>query len=178
MELMARRDEVSESEETTFTRLYEECRLPVYRFLRTLCRSDEEAADIAATVFERAWRGFGRLDRRRPALPWVLAIARNAAIDGRRRMQPTVSLDNLGVASEPVSAEQPEASYARAESAAGLRASVLRLPEVQRDAIALRYGAGLTAREIAGVIGKSEAATQKLLERALGILRESHDARS
>ena len=50
------------------------------------------------------------------------------------------------------------------------------LPEAQRDAIVLRYAAGLTAHEIGSVINKSEAATQKLLTRALARLKESYRA--
>ena len=46
------------------------------------------------------------------------------------------------------------------------------LPDLQRDAIVLRYGAGLTARQIGEVLGKREAATQKLLSRALASLRK------
>ncbi|MBA3801031.1 MAG: hypothetical protein H0X18_18440, partial [Geodermatophilaceae bacterium] len=41
-----------------------------------------------------------------------------------------------------------------------------------REAVLLRYSAGLTAREIGPVIGKSAGATQKLIERALQILKE------
>ena len=43
---------------------------------------------------------------------------------------------------------------------------------MQRDAIALRYAAGLTARQIAIVINKSEHATQKLISRAVVRLKE------
>jgi RNA polymerase sigma-70 factor (ECF subfamily) len=49
----------------------------------------------------------------------------------------------------------------------------LRAPE--RDAIALRYAAGMTAREISEVIGRSEEATQKLLSRALVRLKEAYN---
>jgi RNA polymerase sigma-70 factor (ECF subfamily) len=49
----------------------------------------------------------------------------------------------------------------------------LRAPE--RDAIALRYAAGMTAREIGEVIGRSEEATQKMLSRALARLKEAYE---
>jgi DNA-directed RNA polymerase specialized sigma24 family protein len=39
----------------------------------------------------------------------------------------------------------------------------------------LRYAGGLTAREIGAVVGKSEAAVQKQIQRALGALREELD---
>ena len=48
------------------------------------------------------------------------------------------------------------------------------MPEPQRDALALRYSVGLTARQIGAVIGKSEEATQKLITRALSELKEAY----
>ena len=71
------------------------------------------------------------------------------------------------------SRETPEEAYLAAERAAELRELVRGLPEVQRDAIALRYASGLSASEIGQVIGKSEAASQKLIQRALATLREA-----
>ena len=50
------------------------------------------------------------------------------------------------------------------------------LPDIQRDAILLRFASGLSAREIAATLGRSEAATQKLLQRALARLKESYRA--
>ncbi len=55
-----------------------------------------------------------------------------------------------------------------------LVAAVNRLPEMQREAIFLRYAARLTAREIGDVLGKSDQATQKLLSRALMTIRETY----
>ena len=54
-----------------------------------------------------------------------------------------------------------------------LRRLVRALPDPQRDAVALRYAAGLSAKEIGRVIGKSEAASQKVIQRALVALREA-----
>ena len=160
-----------------FVLLYEECRLPVYRYLRSRTRSDDEAADLTAATFERALRSFASYDARQPALPWVLRIARNVAIDAARRHRPVSSLDDRSGADGPPDSDSPEAQYLHAERDAELRALVFALPDVARDAVALRYGAGLSAREIGGVIGKSESATQKLIQRALVALREAHDAK-
>lgn len=51
---------------------------------------------------------------------------------------------------------------------------VAALPDLQRDAVAIRYAAGLTAGEIGLVIGKSEEATQKLISRAVAQLKETY----
>ena len=55
-----------------------------------------------------------------------------------------------------------------------LRSLVEGLPSAQQDAIHLRFAAGLTAREIGGVLGTTEAAAQKLVERGLRALKEAY----
>ena len=60
------------------------------------------------------------------------------------------------------------------ERQASLVAAVNRLPDVQREALALRYAAGLTAAQIGEVLGKTDQATQKLITRALATLREEY----
>jgi RNA polymerase sigma-70 factor (ECF subfamily) len=69
---------------------------------------------------------------------------------------------------------QTEDDLVRKEQLAELRSRVSKLPDTQREAIVLRYAGGLTAREIGATLGKSEAATQKLLSRALEALRETY----
>ena len=49
------------------------------------------------------------------------------------------------------------------------------LPSDTRDAIALRYAAGLTAVEIGHVLGKRPEAVQKMIGRGLSTLREALD---
>jgi RNA polymerase sigma factor (sigma-70 family) len=62
----------------------------------------------------------------------------------------------------------------RRESIGELSSYLDELPEIQRECLLLRYGAGLTAREIGAVIGKSGGATQKLITRALAKLKENY----
>lgn len=162
-----------------FAMLYRRHHLSVFRFLRARTASDDEAAELTAVVFERAFAAMGRF---RPkgggVLAWLFTIARNAALDverSKRRhrvvVRPVVGAGSETEPQEPIGLE--EAMIER-ERMADLRARVDRLPAVQRDAIVLRYAGGLTAREIAGTLGKSEAATQKILSRALAVLRESY----
>lgn len=78
--------------------------------------------------------------------------------------------------SEPVDHWTPEREALRREEHAELLLRVRRLPPPQPDALALRYGAGLTARQIGEVLGKSEQATHKLLQRGLASLKEAYRA--
>ena len=158
---------------TTLEALYAAYRMPVYRYLRSRTASDDEAADLTATTFEHALVAIDRLRPDGPPLAWLLRIARNAAIDSARRRRPVARLDDIQERDQPVGQESPEQIYLEVERSEELRRLVRALPDAQRDAIALRYAAGLSAREIGRVIGKSEAASQKLIQRALAALRET-----
>ena len=159
-----------------FGLLYRRHQVNVFRYLRTRSASDDEAAELTAVVFERALKAIGRY---RPIgggfVAWLFTIARNAALDAeraRRRRPPTAPPAHpQAEAQDPILVEE---AVLEREQMADLRARVDRLPSMQRDAIVLRYAGGLTAREIAGALGRSEAATQKILSRALAILRESY----
>lgn len=166
--------ELAVSDRSAFGELYVRHRDTVFRLVRRRTGTDDEAADLSSLAFERALRGIGtyRSDRG-PFVTWLLRIARNLAIDSQRRRTPWVDLARLTERLHPVSGDQPEESMMRAEGAAELRRHLDRLPLVQREALALRYGAGLTSLQIGLVIGKGEEATQKLLTRALATLKES-----
>jgi RNA polymerase sigma-70 factor, ECF subfamily len=155
---------------SSFAAVYQQHRLSVYRYLRAKTRNDDDALDLTAITFERAFRTFGRFRARDGGVhAWLLRIARNSAVDAHRRRHSTAS---LGVADAPLRRMAVETDRLAQERAEVLDV-VARLPKDQREVLLLRYAAGLTAREIGAVIGKSEAAVQKHIERSLAALREA-----
>lgn len=159
-----------------FGDLYRRHREAVFRYLRARCRDDDLAIELTAVTFEKALRSIhGYRTKGGGVLAWLLRIGRNAAADHERRQRPIVPQGRTNT--DPASQEpSPEEVAIRADECRRIRLFVADLPEVQRDALALRFGAGLTARQIGTVIGKSEEATQKLISRALARLREvTHD---
>jgi RNA polymerase sigma factor (sigma-70 family) len=165
------------SNPTAFELLYRRHRQPVFRYLRARTGSDEDALELTAVVFERALTAVGRY---RPSgggvVAWLFRIARNAANDAARsrRRRTWIPLEDLQDEGEPRDPEAAEDGFLKRERLAELRARVAGLPELQREAIVLRYAGGLTAREIGVTLGKSEAAAQKILSRALATLREAY----
>jgi RNA polymerase sigma-70 factor, ECF subfamily len=154
----------------SFAQLYEEQRLAVYRYLRGWTRSDEDALDLTSQTFERALRHFGRFQAREGgARAWLLRIARNAAIDAHRRRHGATQLDADLHALDRMAMDQDRQAREKSE----VLDLLARLPADQRDAVLLRYAAGLSAREIGMVLGKREAAVQKQIGRALVTLREA-----
>lgn len=151
-----------------FAAIYERHRTPVYRYLRARTTSDADAQDLAAITFERA---MGAIHRFQPAgggmAAWLIRIARNAHLDALRRR---------GARGGEVPGDGAEPAIDPSDDAVVLRSLVDGLSTTQRDAIQLRFAAGLTAREIGGVLGISEAAAQKQVERGLQALKEAYGA--
>lgn len=147
-----------------FAAIYERYRTPVYRFLRARTTSDDDAHELAAMTFERALQAIDRFQPIRGGMvAWLIRIARNAHLDQVRR----AARDGATVHDEATSATE-------ADDDVVLRTLVDALSATQRDAIQLRFAAGLTAREIGRVLGMSEAAAQKQVERGLLALKEAY----
>jgi len=153
-----------------FGALYERHRLSVFRYLRGRTTSDDDALDLTAVTFEKAFANLGRFRRRDGGVQaWLFRIARNAAIDSHRRHRPTTVLAAADAQLGRAAVEADRIDDQRTD----VLDLVSRLPEDLREVLLLRYAGGLTAREIGIVIGKREGAVQKQIERGLTALRES-----
>ena len=154
----------------TFGLLYQKHRLSVYRYLRARTQSDEDALDLAAVTFERAFISLGRFRRSGGGVQaWLFRIARNTAIDAHRRHRRTVDLIGADAHLGRMAVEADRLQNETVE----ILDLVARLPNDQGDALLLRYAGGLTAKEIGVVVGKREGAVQKQIERGLAALREA-----
>ena len=89
-------------------------------------------------------------------MAWLVRIARNASIDAACRTVLIAMPDPSPIGSDPGPCESVMAREARE----ALMAAVRSLPDVQRDAVLMRYAAGLSTWQIAAIVGKSEAATE------------------
>lgn len=162
--------------EEQFERAYLRLRDPVFHYVRRFAMDDDEAAELTARTFERALTRLSSYRGGRNGMgAWLFRIARSQAIDATRRRRPFYPLDLLRPEQHPHSERgRPEPELIRREEDRELAEHVGQLPQLQRECLALRYGAGLSAEEIGAVIGKSKAATQKLISRALSRLRETY----
>jgi len=140
----------------------------VYRFAAMVSRSSHDAEDLAQTALERAIRTLPSFDPRRGDVEgWLWRIVANAATDARRRAtRRRLLVESLARRADGlINPGPPETSDEV------LLAAVRGLPDRQRAAIALRYGADLELRAIGAMLGVSEAGTSMLIRRALDRLR-------
>jgi RNA polymerase sigma-70 factor (ECF subfamily) len=130
------------------------------------------AEDLTSATFEKAWRARGRYRRDRACVAtWLLAIARNAAVDHLRRSRREVPIEDVALRDEAT----PESAALRNAEIERLRALVGALPERERELVALKYGAGATNRAIATITGLGESNVGTILHRTIGTLRARWD---
>ena len=150
-------------------RLYDELVGPVYRYVALRVYRREDAEDITQLVFERIVAGLPRYRLNgRPFAAWAFRIARNAVIDHVRRERPT---EPLGPAHDQADGHEVEALSLRGEQIRELRSAIGRLTPDQREALTLRFVAGLSAEEAAHVMGRRAGTIRGLTFRAIGALR-------
>lgn len=153
----------------SFEEIYRRHERDVVRYLTLLLRRPDDAEDLAADTFRRAfeaWRD-GRGPAGRP-LPWLLTIARRQALNRWRRRR-LIEWLPLPVGRRDLGAE---ASSADREFWLWLDALARALPERQREVLFLRYRRELNDTEIGEVMGLSASGVRSLRARAIQSLRE------
>ncbi len=135
-----------------FDLLYLRHAATVRRLGVSMLHNRDAADDLVQDTFLQLWRDRGRYSAERASVrTWTLAIARNRALDLVRAQARHARLVDAsrGLARTAVALpDQLVATIARDE-VAQLHAMLADLPAVQRRAIVLVYGGGLTHREVA-----------------------------
>jgi RNA polymerase sigma-70 factor (ECF subfamily) len=155
-----------------FGRLFDEYHEPVYRFIANRVNRPSDAEDLTQLVFVKALEALPRYEVRGvPFGGWLFRLARNTIIDHARTRHDHAELD---AAAERATDEAgpDEVTLLRQDLDAVARA-LADLTDEQREAIELRFFAGLSAREAAEAMGKQEGTVRGLQFRAIASLRRS-----
>ena len=157
----------------TFEQVYRDHFRDVYRYVLFMSHQRDDADDVVAEVFRRAfeaWRD-GRGPAGRP-LPWLLLVARRLLTDRWRRGRLIRWVALTAADAVPVRSGVGGAAPADAtEFWMWLHALAEALPDRQREALLLRYQRDLTDAEIGEVLGLSESGVRSLVSRAVAALR-------
>jgi RNA polymerase sigma-70 factor (ECF subfamily) len=135
--------------------LYDRFSGQMYGLAMRITQDATLAQDVVQEAFVGIWRNAARFDAARAsARTWIMAIAHNRSIDAIRRRRPAQELPDPELP-PPAALTSPDiwGEVAGRMDADQVRAAVMTLSPVQREAIALAYFSGLTQQEIADRTG-------------------------
>ena len=163
-ELAARGDNAA------FIMLYKRHLRGVYSYLYSRLESVQEAEDLTAQTFERAWSSLSSYRPTGLFKSWLFTIAyRNFADHYRHRRVHTVAGSEADYLAD--SALGPEAAFMQAEQLQLVLSVIATLSEDQQEIVSLRFMGELPYKEIARIMGKREAAVKMAAYRALEEVR-------
>jgi len=138
-----------------YTQLYQQFAAGIYRLCYGLVLNKQDAEDVVQEVFVYAFKNLHRFDPTKSAFrTWLYTIAVSRCRNTYRRKR-LLQVDLSQVFQLQVAAphsERPEAVMAQRDAQNALRRALVALSPALREAIILRYGHGLTYREIAEVM--------------------------
>lgn len=153
------------SDPLAFRGWYDTAVVRVYGYLHGRCGGDDALAEeLTQQTFIQAIGHWQSYDGRADSITWLCSIARNKltdhyrVLDRQERRHLRLVVREISVARDaPV-------------DAIGDRDTVLmalrNIPALHRAALVLRYVDGLSVREVAAELGRSETATDSLIRRA------------
>jgi RNA polymerase sigma-70 factor (ECF subfamily) len=153
-----------------FRTVYELNRLPVFRYVYALTGgSQDDAEDLAAETFLRAWKARHQFHgEREAAIAWLIGIAKRLVIDDHRR----TARATRNLPTDLDTESTPEQIAINDEQERILFRLVADLPDEQREIIVLRHLLGWRVNDIAKHLGVSENKISVSLHRTLSKLRE------
>ena len=157
-----------------FTELYQAHLRDVFSYAYYRIGNHHDAEDLTEQAFLQAYRHFERARREsngRPLRPWLIRIAHNLASNYHRdrARRPEANLEAVEPPSHPHGTEQIVEGR---EELRLVMDRLERLSDDRREALIMRFALGMSNREIARALGRTDGATKVLIHRAIKQLEE------
>lgn len=152
-----------------FGRLVRATQQMVSSIALAVTRDVQLSQDIAQDTYLKAWQQLGRMQGPDSLLPWLRQVTRNAAIDQLRRgrhREVLVDADDIRMTSAIDAGPQPDAWLSDGRQAQWLADALDAIPDDSRDVLLLFYREGQSSRQVAALLGMSDGAVRKRLQRA------------
>lgn len=148
---------------------------PLYRFIYYKVGHTEDAQELTQETLLKAFRALANYKPTNATFKTYLGrIALNLITDFWRKKGRTPPVIDIAEYEQPLIdiAAQPDEAVVQSEHQQQMAELIRQLPDEQRQAVELRIMAGLSVREAATIMGKTEAALKMLQQRALKNLRK------
>ena len=148
-----------------FTLLFDEYNRKIYNFIYYRTHHKQTAEDLTADVFFKALDKIKQFDPRKGVFStWLYQIARNSIVDYYRGHKETADIEDAWDIADTVDIARDVDAVAKL---ARVQDFLKTLPRQQRDIIIMRVWEGLSHKEIAEILGISEANSKINFSRAL-----------
>jgi RNA polymerase sigma-70 factor (ECF subfamily) len=167
---------VAKGDEAAFARLYTATRAKLYGVLVRILRRQDLADEVMQETYLKIWRSAAQFDPARAApISWMVAIARNRAIDLLRRRKET-SIEDEPQAMD-LAADQPDPLARRAlnEDLQRLLGCIGKLPPERQRLVLLAYYNGWSRERLATELDTPVNTIKTWLRRSLLDVRECLD---
>ena len=159
-------------DQAAFRRVYASTSAKLFGIILRILGQRDLAEDVLQDVYIRVWQRAGDFD---PAvsspISWLVAIARNRALDETRR-KTNRSLEDCPELLQTPSGDNPLAEYEQKEERLRLLACLDRLEPDKREVIVRAYHYGMTREEIGRTIKRPTATVKTWLRRGLAQIRD------
>lgn len=166
---------VSEKDREAFRALYDHSASQVFAVLLRILPRRDIAEEALQDVFVRVWREAASYrESRGKALSWMTTIARNRALDIRRRLSRELPMDDAtaeSLAQSESSESDPALAAQWGSEAAVLRSCLGELNDEQRGSIRLAFFQGLSYSEVSAKIGAPLGTVKSWIRRGLASLK-------
>ena len=153
-----------------FGALYDLYTEKIYRYIYFRVRHRETAQDIVSQTFFKALEGIRSFDAAKGSFSsWLYGIARNSMIDFWRAQKVHFNIDDLWALGGDENLEYDAQVREKIEK---VKEHLAKLDSGQREIIMMKIWDGLSHKEIAQILGKSEGSVKMTYSRAMGKLRK------
>jgi RNA polymerase sigma-70 factor (ECF subfamily) len=157
--------------------LYDRYSPMTFGIIRRIAGDTAAAEDLLQEVFLKIWERAQSFERDKGSLgTWLIALARNRAIDYRRSVEGRMNKQSVGLESMPSSsgpARVEEEFVLRLDRVAKVKAALQTLSDSQRRVIELAYYDGMSQTEIAAKLGQPLGTVKALMRRGLQVIKDS-----
>ena len=146
--------QVAEGNQAAFGQLYDQCGGRVLGLVRRLLKDSAQSEEVAQEIFLEVWQNAKRYDPAKgSATTWILTMSHRRAVDRIRSSQSTRDRDTK------IGLRDMETEYDSVSESVEIRVehervgqALLRLTELQRQAVTLAYYGGYSHSEVAEML--------------------------
>jgi len=158
-------ERIQQGDKEAFRQIYDQYVHRVYRYILARVGDINDAEDITADTFVKAWEAFPSFKwRGKPAVAWFYRIAHNLIMDRFRKKRNILDL-------LPGRYSQDEHQFKRVEHRDEIQSAVSTLTYEQQMILHLHFYEGYDLKEVADILEKTPSAVRVAKFRALERLR-------